>query len=89
MKHDGIDIPFIQFIIGNYKRNHILYGPKGGYSLHMNSLCRDCDINSLDGDNICIGRDVMFSFYQNANVIGENKDEIIDYSFLTITNKFN
>ena len=54
----------------------------------MNSLCRDCDIHPLDGDNTYIGRDLIYYFHQNANIIGKTKDEFEEYSPLLITNTF-
>ena len=54
----------------------------------MNDLWRDCDIHPLDGDNTCIGRDLICSFYQRTNIIGKTKDEFEEYSPLLITNAF-
>ena len=55
----------------------------------MNGLYRDCDIYPLDGDNTCIGRDLIFYFHQKANILGKTKDELEECSFLPITNAFN
>ena len=49
--HDVIAIPVIQLIIDDCKGNAILCGRKGGYSLSMKGLCRDCNIAPADGDN--------------------------------------
>ena len=74
MKHDVIATRFIQFIIGDCKGNDLLCGQKGGHSLQMNGLCRDCDIHPLDGDNICTGYNLIRSFRQIANIIGKTTD---------------
>ena len=43
----------------------------------------------LDGDNTFIERDLICSFYQQANILGKTKDELECYSFLPIANDFN
>ena len=53
-KYDVIAIPVIQFIIGDCKGNDLLCGRKGGHSLLMNGLCRDCDVKPEFGDETCI-----------------------------------
>ena len=55
----------------------------------MNGLCCDCDIHPLDGDNICIGRDLICSFPQKTIITGKATDEHEHYSYLIITNAFN
>ena len=44
--HDVIDIPMIQFITVYCKGNDLLCYRKGGHTLEMNGLCRDCDITT-------------------------------------------
>ena len=59
--YDVITIHVIQFIIGDCKGNDLLCGRKGGHSLNMNGLCRDCDIKPTDSDNTCIDRNFICS----------------------------
>ena len=49
--HDVIEIPVIQFIIGDYKDHDLLCGRKGEHFINMKSLCRDCDVKPSDGDD--------------------------------------
>ena len=58
-KHDVIAIYVIQYIIGDFKGNDILCGRKGGHSLQIQGLCRDCNIHPSEGDNTCINRPLL------------------------------
>ena len=69
VKHNVIAIPVIQFIISDCKGNNIPCGRKGEHSLLMNSICRDCDIIPSDGDNTCIGRELIYYFHEKADII--------------------
>ena len=86
--YDVIAIPVIQFIIGDCKGNDLLCGRKGGHSLNMNGLCRDCDIKPDDGDNTCIGQELICSYHVKDMFVGKTKEELNEYSFLPINNCF-
>ena len=86
--HDVIAIPVIQFIIGDCKGNDLLCGRKGGHSLNMSGLCRDCDIKPADGDNTCIGQELICSYHVMDTFVGKTEEELNEYSFLPISNCF-
>ena len=54
----------------------------------MNGLCRDCDINPLDGDNTFIGRELIWNYIANKDLVGKIKDELDEHVFLPIQNCF-
>ena len=62
LKHNVIAIPVIQFIIGDCKGNDLLCGRKGGHSLLMNGLCRDCNIHPKYADDTCIEKELRCQF---------------------------
>ena len=70
--HNVIAIPVIQFIIGDCKGNDLLCGRKGGHSLNMKGLCRDCDVTPKDGDDTCIDRPLLCKFLTKNDVVGMN-----------------
>ena len=72
--HDVVAIPVIQFIIGDCKGNDILCGRKGGHSLNMNGLCRDCNISPLEGDNTCIGVPLVYRYIRTHDIIGKTEE---------------
>ena len=86
--HDVIAIPVIQFIIGDCKGNDLLCGRKGGHSLSMRGLCRDCDIKPADGDNTCISQELICSYHVMDTFVGKTEEELNEYSFLPISNCF-
>ena len=88
MRYGVIAIPVIYFIIGDCKGNDLQCGHNGGDSLLMNGQCRYCNIILSDGDNTCIGRELICSFRKTVNIIGKSKDELYQFSFLPITNDF-
>ena len=88
LKHNVIAIPVIQFIIGDCKGNDLLCGRKGGHSLLMNGLCRDCNIHPKYADDTCIGKELRCQFITIDDVLGKTNDEIERYSFLPIKNCF-
>ena len=88
LKHNVIAIPVIQFIIGDCKGNDLLCGRKGGHSLLMNGLCRDCNINPKYADDTCIGKELRCQFITIDDVFGKSNDEIERFSFLPIENCF-
>ena len=61
--HDVIAIPVVQFIIGDCKGNDLLCDRKGGHSLNMKGLCRDCNVSPDDDDNTCIDKELICSFH--------------------------
>ena len=63
-------------------------GRKGGCSNNMKGLCRDCDMKPSDGDDTCIGEDLLFKFHNLGNVAGKTKEQLDEYSFLPINNCF-
>ena len=80
-------MPVIQFIIGDFRGNHLLCGRKGVYLLSINSVCHHCDSNLLEGDMVYIGCGLICPFYQKDNIIGQTKDELEKYSFLPINKR--
>ena len=88
LKHDVVAIPVIQFIIGDCKGNDLLCGRKGGHSLLMNGLCRDCNIEPKFGDDTCIGKELRCQFITMDDVMGKDENELERYSFLPIKNCF-
>ena len=72
-KYDAIAIPVFQFIIEDCKGNYLLCGRKGGHSLLMNIMCRDCDIIPSGGDNTCIGHALICSFHKKEHINGKSK----------------
>ena len=88
LKHHVIAIPVIQFIIGDCKGNDLLCGRKGGHSLLMNGLCRDCNIQPQFADDTCIGKELRCQFITIDDVVGKSNEEIERYSFLPIKNCF-
>ena len=88
VKHDVIAIPVIQFIIGDCKGNDLLCGRKGGHSLLMNGLCRDCNIQPMYADDTCIGKELRCKFITLDDVKGKDEKELERYSFLPIKNCF-
>ena len=87
-RHDAIAIPVIQFIIDDCKGNDILCGRKGGHSLNMNGLCRDCTVSPMDGDNTYIGVPLKCKYIKVSDIAGQTDDHIEQYSFLPIDNCF-
>ena len=87
-KYDVIAIPVIQFIIGDCKGNDLLCGRKGGHSLLMNGLCRDCDVKPELGDDTCIDRNLMCKFITKDDVAGKDAATLNENSFLPINNCF-
>ena len=75
-KHDIIEIPVIQFIIGDCKGNDLLRGIKCGRSLNMKGLCRDCNVKLLDGDDTCIVEDLQCTFHNLDNVVGKTQEQL-------------
>ena len=87
--HDVNIIPVIQFIIGDCKGNDLLCGRKGGHSLKMRGLCRDCNVSPDVGDDTCIDIEGLKCTYHSKSTIeGKTKDELDDISFLHIRNAF-
>ena len=52
----------IQLFIYLCKGNDVLCGRKGGHSLNMKGLCRDCTITPNDGDDVCLGEILKYRF---------------------------
>ena len=88
-KHNVIAMPVTQYIIGDCKGNDVLCGRKGGHSLNMKGLCRDCTISPNDGDDVCLGQALKCQFITMDDVLNKNKEELEEYSFLPINNCFN
>ena len=86
--HDVIDIPVIQFIIGDCKGNGIICGRKGGHLLNINGLYRDCDVLPMDGDNTYIGSPLKCKYINVSDITSQTDDHIKQYSFLPIGNCF-
>ena len=82
--HQVIAIPVIQFIIGDCKGNDTLCGRKGGHSITMKGLCRDCDISPEDGDKTCIDCPLLCQFISKNDVEGKDKEELDKISFIPI-----
>ena len=61
---------------------------KGGHSLLMNGLCRDCNIQPMFGDDTCIGRELRCQFITIDDVKGKDENKLESYSFLPIKNCF-
>ena len=85
---DMIDIPVIQFIIGDCKDKYILYGRKGSHSLNKKGLCRDCNISRAYEDNTYIGSALKCDYITINEIVGQKKDHIEKYSFLPINTCF-
>lgn len=81
-------MPVIQFIIGDCKGNDLLCGRKGGHSLKMKGLCRDCNISPDDGDDACLNEPLKCSFITQEQVDGKTDEELNEFSFLPIKNCF-
>ena len=86
--HTVIAVPVIQFIIGDCKGNDILCGRKGGHSLLMPGLCRDCNIHPSEGDNTCINKPLLCQYITKHDIEGKTKDELNAYSFYPVNNCF-
>ena len=86
--HEVIAIPVIQYIIGDCKGNDTLCGRKGGHSLGMKGLCRDCNITPDDGDNTCIGGPLICKYVTKTDVDGKLKEDLDKISFISIKNCF-
>ena len=86
--HDVTAIPVIQFIIGDCKGNDLLCGRKGGHTLEMNGLCRDCDISPHEGDNLCIGSQLKCKFHTKDSIVEANAEKLESYSFFQLRNCF-
>ena len=87
-EHDVVAIPVVQFIIGDCKGNDLLCGRKGGHSLQMASMCRDCDVRPDDADDPCIGKELNCSFLNKRKIEGKSKEELDQFSYLYIENAF-
>ena len=87
-KHDVIAIPVIQFIIGDCKGNDLLCGRKGGHSLLMNGLCRDCNITPGKGDDTCIGKNLLCQYITINDIVDKDVEQLNSISFLPIDNCF-
>ena len=66
--YDVIAIPSIPFIIGDFKGNDIL-DRKGDHSFNIKELRRKRGIESLDGNNTCIDRELVCTFHDTANIV--------------------
>ena len=86
--HEVIAIPVIQFIIGDCKGNDTLCGRKGGHSVTMKGLCRDCDISPENSDKTCIDSPLLCQFITKNDVEGKDKEELDQISFIPIHNCF-
>ena len=60
---------------------------KGGHALNMNGLRRDYDIKSCDGDNTCIGQELMCNPIKKSDVFGKT-DQVEEYFLLPIRKFF-
>ena len=87
-KHEVIAIPVIQYVIGDCKGNDTLCGRKGGHSLQMKGLCRDCNIHPSEGDNTCIDRPLLCKYISKSDIEGKTKEELDEFSFYPINNCF-
>ena len=87
-KHDVIAIPVIQYVIGDCKGNDTLCGRKGGHSLSMKGLCRDCNISPSDGDNTCVNEPLICKYITKTDIEGKNTEELNELSFIPIRNCF-
>ena len=76
-KHDVIIFPVIQYVIGDCKGNDTLCRRKGGHSLSIQGLCRDCDISPSDGDNTCINQPLICKYTTKKDIEGKNKTIMI------------
>ena len=79
-------LPYLS--LGDCKGNDTLCGRKGGHSLNMGGLCRDCNIPPADGDDVCIDRPLKCKFIRKQDIIGKDKDELDKMSFIPINNCF-
>lgn len=88
-KHDVCVKPVIQFIIGDCKGNDLLCGRKGGHSVMMKGLCRDCDISPQRGDETFRNMDGLgCHFLTKDDIVGKSDDELDLMSMLPIKNAF-
>ena len=87
-KPDVIAIHAIQFIICDCKANDLLCDRKGGHSLNMKGLCRDCNAKPSDSDGTLIWEYLDCTFHKLGNIIGRTKEQLDKYSFLLINNYF-
>ena len=85
---DVIAIPVIQFIIGDCKGNDLLCGRKGGHSLKMKGLCRDCNIEPQEGDETCLDTELLCSFIKKSDIEGKSKEETEALSYMNLHNAF-
>ena len=76
-------MPVIQFIIGDCKGNDLLCGRKGGHSLKMKGLCRDCNISPDDGDDACLNEPLKCSFVTQEQVDGKTDEELNEFFIST------
>lgn len=70
-KRNVIAITIVQFIIGDYKGNYLLYGRKGGKSLSIKKLYCDCNISPDDGGKPCICQMLLYSCHKMEKPIGK------------------
>jgi hypothetical protein len=87
-KYDVIAIPVIQYIIGDCKGNDLLCGRMGSHSTAMGGLCRDCNISPSDGDDTCVGKELICSFHKLENLQNQSEASLKQKSFLFIKNCF-
>ena len=71
--HEVIAISVVQFIIGDCKGNDLLCGHKGGHSLNMKGLCRDCNVSPQDGNKTCIDEELICSYHMKENIKDKNE----------------
>ena len=86
--YDVVVKPVIQFIIGDCKGNDLLCGRKGGHSVKMKGLCRDCNISPDLGDDTCIGMRLKCRLLTKDDIVGKSKEDLDALSFLHINNAF-
>ena len=77
-------LPVIQYIIGDCKGNDVHCGRKGTHSLNTPLLCRDCDIPSIQADNV----DYICKFTKQSDIFGKNTQELDSMSRYNIRNAF-
>ena len=87
-KHKVVAIPVIHYIIGDFKVNDTLCGRKGGHSLNMKALCRECNIPPDDDDNTCIDGPLICQYITKNDVEGKSKEELENFTFIPIHNCF-
>ena len=78
----------MKFIISGCKGNAILCGRNGCHPLHMNGLCRDCNVSPMDGDNTYIGSHLKCKYTAVSDIGGQTDDHSEQYSCLPIDNCF-